>query len=117
MDFNFTTQICTTKEQTERLLTLGLKKETSDMCLDNMGNVYIYPSTIIEVIKNNAGEYLQSVKLFDVYEGSQVEEGKKSMAFNLVYSSLEKTLTVEEIDDSVKKVLKALRDSLGAELR
>ena len=53
MDFNFTTQICTTKEQTERLLTLGLKKETSDMCLDNMGNVYIYPSTIIEIIKND----------------------------------------------------------------
>lgn len=72
---------------------------------------------IIDVIKNNAGSYLQSVKLFDVYEGSQVEQGKKSMAFNLVYSSLEKTLTVEEIDDSVKKVLKALRDSLGAELR
>ena len=53
MDFNFTTQISTTKEQSERLLTLGLKKETSDMCLDNMGNIYIYPSTIIEVIKND----------------------------------------------------------------
>lgn len=55
MDFNFTSQICTTKEQSERLLTLGLKKETADMCLDNMGNIYTYPSTIIEVIKNDWG--------------------------------------------------------------
>jgi hypothetical protein len=33
MDFNFTSQICTTKEQSEQLLALGLKKETADMCL------------------------------------------------------------------------------------
>ena len=72
---------------------------------------------LIEVIKNSAGEYIQSVKLFDIYEGDQIAEGKKSMAFNLIYSSLEKTLTVEEIDDSVKKVLKALKDSFSAELR
>lgn len=49
----FTSQICTTKEQSERLLTLGIKRETSDMCLDNMGNVYTYPVTIIEVMKND----------------------------------------------------------------
>lgn len=47
------TQICTTKEQSERLLALGIKKETSDMCIDNMGNIYTYPSTIIETITND----------------------------------------------------------------
>lgn len=52
---NFTSQICTTKEQSERLLTLGLKKETADMCIDNMGNIYTYPITIIESIKNDWG--------------------------------------------------------------
>ena len=55
MDFNFTTQICTTKEQSDRLLALGLKKETADMCLDNMGNIYTYPIDIIEIIKNDWG--------------------------------------------------------------
>lgn len=50
---NFTSQICTTKEQSERLLTLGLKKETADMCIDNMGNIYTYPITIIEAIKHD----------------------------------------------------------------
>ncbi len=49
----FNSQICTTKEQSERLLALGLKKETADMCLDSMGNVYTYPFTIIETMKND----------------------------------------------------------------
>ena len=53
MNFNFTSQICTTKEQSERLLGLGLKKETADMCLDSMGNIYTYPFNIIETIKND----------------------------------------------------------------
>lgn len=51
----FNSQICTTKTQSERLLALGLKKETADMCLDSMGNVYTYPITIIETIKNDWG--------------------------------------------------------------
>lgn len=72
---------------------------------------------LIEAIKASAGKYIQSVKLFDIYEGDQVAEGKKSMAFNLIYSSLEKTLTVEEIDESVKKVLLALKNGFNAELR
>ena len=49
----FNSQICTTKFQSERLLALGLKKETADMCIDSMGNIYTYPSTIVEVIKND----------------------------------------------------------------
>ena len=45
----FKSQICTTKEQSERLLALGLKKETSDMCMDTiMGYVYTYPCKYIE---------------------------------------------------------------------
>lgn len=49
----FESQICTTKEQSEQLLTLGLRRETADMCLDYMGNVYTYPVTIIELMKND----------------------------------------------------------------
>ena len=50
MDFNFTSQICTSKEQSERLLALGLKKETADMhyyhTVDFEGNEVWYPSII-----------------------------------------------------------------------
>ena len=72
---------------------------------------------LIAAIKGAAGEHLKSVKLFDIYRGDQIATGKKSMAFNLVYSSLERTLTVEEVDGSIKNVLKALREAFGAELR
>lgn len=72
---------------------------------------------LISAIKGAAGEHLKSVKLFDIYRGDQIAAGKKSMAFNLVYSSLERTLTVEEVDGSIKNVLKALREAFGAELR
>ena len=72
---------------------------------------------LIAAIKGAAGEHLKSVKLFDIYRGDQIAAGKKSMAFNLVYSSLERTLTVEEVDGSIKNVLKALREACGAELR
>lgn len=72
---------------------------------------------VIDVIKANAGKYLESVSLFDVYQGDQIEKGKKSLAFNLLYISNDKTLNVEEIDESIKNVLKALKDKLNAELR
>ena len=48
---------------------------------------------------------------------SAVENGKKSMAFNLIFVSNEKTLSVEEVDAAIKKILTALKDKLGAELR
>ena len=56
-------------------------------------------------------------KLFDIYTGDQVAEGKKSMAFNLTFVSNEKTLTVEEIDHAIKKILASLENNLHAELR
>lgn len=72
---------------------------------------------ILNNISQSAGKYLQSVKLFDVYTGDQVEKGKKSMAFNLTFVSNEKTLTVEEIDHAIKKILTTLENNLQAELR
>ena len=72
---------------------------------------------IIDVIKESAGENLIEVSLFDIYQGDQVEKGKKSMAFNLVYNSTERTLNVEEIDASISNVLSELKDKIGAELR
>ncbi|MBQ9513551.1 MAG: phenylalanine--tRNA ligase subunit beta [Clostridia bacterium] len=72
---------------------------------------------ITDVIKESAGENLIEVSLFDIYQGNQVEKGKKSMAFNLVYNSQLRTLNVEEIDASISDVLSALKQKVGAELR
>ncbi len=77
----------------------------------------VYCADIIKVIKDNGGNYLDNVALFDIYQGSQIPNGKKSMAFNLIFISNERTLNVEEIDLAVKNIVNALSASLKAELR
>ncbi len=74
-------------------------------------------SKIIDVIKESAGELLENVSLFDVYRGEHISADKKSMAFNMVFVSTERTLGVEEIDTIIKNVLKVLKEQLNAELR
>lgn len=59
-------------------------------------------------IRAAAGKTLESVNLFDVYEGEQIESGKKSVAFNIQMRSAEKTLTDEEADAAMKRIVKAL---------
>ncbi len=72
---------------------------------------------VISVIKEFGGKYLDNVSIFDVYQGSQVESGKKSMAFNLIFVSTERTLNVEEIDQTINNILTALSEKLNAKLR
>ncbi len=74
-------------------------------------------ATVEEMIKKASGKYLESIKLFDIYEGAQIGEGKKSMAFNLIFVAEDRTLNVEEVDNIIKKILKSLNYQLGAELR
>ena len=72
----------------------------------------------IENIIGRAGkELLESVKLFDVYKGKQVEEGLKSVAYSLVYRHDSKTLTDEEVNKVHDKIVKALTEKLKAVLR
>lgn len=72
---------------------------------------------VYDCIKGAAGEYLTELKLFDIYQGEQVGKGKKSMAFNLVFVSVDRTLNVEEIDAAIKNILTELKEKTGAELR
>ncbi len=67
-------------------------------------------------IKRGGGKLLETVKLFDVYQGSQIEEGKKSVAYNFTLRSENETLTDEQIERTVNKILKELKQ-IGAELR
>ena len=61
-------------------------------------------------------DVLESIQLFDVYEGSQIEEGYKSVAFSLVFRSPERSLEAAEINKIVDKILKEL-EKMGVELR
>ena len=69
-----------------------------------------------EAIRLGAGNLCEKVELFDVYTGSQIPEGKKSVAYSLSLRSSETTLTDEIIDRTVKKVFKRL-EAVGATLR
>ena len=71
---------------------------------------------LLDIIKNAGGKLLESVSIFDIYEGSQIPEGKKSVAFNLTLRSAEATLTDEQIETVMNKVIKKLSGA-GAELR
>ncbi|ADL51899.1 phenylalanine--tRNA ligase subunit beta [Clostridium cellulovorans] len=72
---------------------------------------------IDEIIKKQGANMIEEVKLFDVYKGKQIPEGKKSVAYSLVYRLANKTLTDEEVNKTHQKILKTLEHKLGAELR
>lgn len=72
--------------------------------------------TMEKAIKNAVGKILEKVTLFDVYKGKQIAEGMKSVSFSISMRSHEGTLTDEQADAAMKRVLKALKD-LGASLR
>ena len=69
-----------------------------------------------DVVREAAGPLLEDLRLFDVYTGEQVAEGRKSLAFALRLRG-EATLTAEETARVRKRVLKAARKAFGAELR
>jgi phenylalanyl-tRNA synthetase beta chain len=68
-------------------------------------------------IKKAGKELLATVKLFDVYEGQHVEQGKKSLAFSLTYRRPDRTLKEEEVTERHTQVLEALKKDHGAALR
>jgi phenylalanyl-tRNA synthetase beta chain len=72
--------------------------------------------TLEKAIKTAVGKILEKVTLFDVYKGKQIADGKKSVSFSISMRSHEGTLTDEQADSAMKRVLKALGD-LGASLR
>ncbi|MDX1901376.1 MAG: phenylalanine--tRNA ligase subunit beta [Gammaproteobacteria bacterium] len=72
---------------------------------------------IQDTISKVAGPLLQSVTVFDVYQGKGIPSGKKSMAFALVLQHASQTLTDETVADLMQRVITALQDSYAAELR
>ncbi len=60
---------------------------------------------------------LEALEFFDEYRGRQIAKGKKSLAFSLAYRSFDRTLTSEEVDASQSRLIRALEESLGAEVR
>jgi phenylalanyl-tRNA synthetase beta chain len=73
--------------------------------------------TVQALIEQTGGKILTEVRLFDLYRGEQLGEGKKSLAYSLVYQHPEKTLTDKEVLAIRNKIVKRLEKELGAQLR
>ena len=69
------------------------------------------------VIEKSAGKLLRNIRLFDIYRGTGIAEGKKSMAFSLELRADDRTLTDADSEQVIEKVLKALATELNAALR
>ena len=65
---------------------------------------------VIDIINSANIKTLVNIELFDVYTGDRIEKGKKSLAYRLTFSSVERTLGMEEVDGFVKKILKRLSE-------
>ncbi|MDY0212443.1 MAG: phenylalanine--tRNA ligase subunit beta [Desulfuromonadaceae bacterium] len=72
---------------------------------------------MLEVINKVKVKYLEDVILFDMYAGKGIPEGMKSLALRMRYRSADKTLADEEINAMHAKIVKALQQNLGAEIR
>ena len=70
-----------------------------------------------KVIKSSGGHLLQDSKVFDIYMGKGIAEGKKSIAFTIELGSNDKTLTDDEIVSTMNKIVEGLEKKFGAELR
>jgi len=79
-----------------------------------------YTCAEVEEVLNHSCKYVTKVKMFDLYRGKNLPEGKKSMAFTLTFSvpnTAEKGFSAEDLDGFVKKILNNLKFKLGVELR
>ncbi len=76
----------------------------------------ILVGAVEDIIQNKGGAYMESCTLFDIYEGAQIKEGCKSVAYSIVFRAKDKTLEEADIAPAMNRILKALGE-LGIELR
>ena len=72
---------------------------------------------LIEIIKNTDKDLIKSVKVFDVYEGENIDEGKKSIALNVTIQSLEKTLNEEDLNKINQLIISTVESKIDAKIR
>ena len=74
-------------------------------------------AAVLDAARGSAGATLAEARIFDVYEGDGVAENEKSLAIGLTFRDQSRTLTDEEINESLSQVIESLGEKLGATLR
>jgi phenylalanyl-tRNA synthetase beta chain len=72
---------------------------------------------VLNTINRAGGKIIKDVDLFDIYGGDEISQGKKSLAFHIIYQSPERTLSSKEIKEVQKKIVRALEENLEWEVR
>jgi len=72
---------------------------------------------IISLVKKIDKELIKTVKIFDVYQGDNIGDGKKSIAFNVMLEPKDKTLSDKDIEQISKKIISTVQETTGATLR
>ena len=72
---------------------------------------------LVDTIRSTAGPWLELIRLVDQYQGSQVPPGHQSLAFHMLFRDHERTLTAEEVAETMDRIVTVLKDRFGAELR
>lgn len=80
-------------------------------------NADVTSGSLLECIRNSAGEFFESASLFDVYTGDKLGSGKKSLAYNIVFRGGDRTLMDEEVNAARDAVVAAAGREYGAKLR
>lgn len=72
---------------------------------------------VVEVIRSTGSKLLHQIKLFDIFQSDSLGKDKKSLAFQLEYFDVTKTLTEEEVDKEFRKAIKTVQEKFNAQLR
>lgn len=78
--------------------------------------IEVKAAEIEEKIRDNGGQFLEKYALFDLFEGNQIEQGFKSMAYKIIFRNKEATLEEKQITEAMESILKSL-EALGCQLR
>ena len=73
--------------------------------------------SVLKVIRKAGGALLEKAEMFDIFRGAQVGEGKKSVAFSLSFRNPDRTLSDDDVNPVLKKILAACETNCGAMLR
>ncbi|MFJ3450470.1 phenylalanine--tRNA ligase subunit beta [Pseudomonas sichuanensis] len=74
-------------------------------------------SSVLEVIRDNAGEWLTDLRLFDVYQGKGIDPDRKSLAVGLTWQHPSRTLNDDEVNETLQNILTSLEQRLNTTLR
>ena len=72
---------------------------------------------VVAEIEKNRNKFLEKVELFDIFRGSSIATGKKSVAYSLTFRAVDRTLTDTEVNEAHERIKRQLQQALGCEIR